>query len=118
MSIRKVSMIFMGGMVVLAVVFGLLIFSMKSTMDDVVQMSLQKETAAELGQEMRASSDELTRYARLYARTGDKRFRDVYDAIVDIYAGKIDRPQGYGPHYWAILGESAEQRERPSDAVR
>ena len=103
MSIRKISIIFTAVMIAITVIFAILAFQMKAAQDAVQQTALEKETSVALGREMRASSDDLTRYARLYAQTHDARCREVYNAILDIRAGKIDRPQGYGATYWAAV---------------
>ena len=77
------------------------LFTVKLVLDDFAAAVQQKETAGALAREMRQSSDDLTKYARLYAQTKSARFKDIYNAIVDIRAGKIDRPQDYSATYWA-----------------
>lgn len=101
MSIRRVTTLFTVTVALIAVVIGGLAYGMKLVLDDFAAAVQQKETAGALAREMRQSSDDLTKYARLYAQTKSARFKDIYNAIVDIRAGKIDRPQDYSATYWA-----------------
>jgi diguanylate cyclase (GGDEF)-like protein/PAS domain S-box-containing protein len=50
--------------------------------------------------ELRQSSDDLTRMARTYVMTGDARYKLAYQAILDIRDGKRPRPNGYQNVYW------------------
>ena len=60
-----------------------------------------------LSDELRQSSDDLTRFARAYAATGDFKYRIRSQAVLDIRNGGIPRPQGYERAYWdlEIAGE-------------
>ncbi|MGE0236859.1 hypothetical protein [Methylocystis sp.] len=46
-----------------------------------------------LADELRQSSDDLTRFARMYVATGDDRYLRYYWNILDIRNGKIPRPE-------------------------
>ena len=48
-----------------------------------------------LADELRQSSDDLTRMARTYVLTGDARYKLAYQAILDIRNGKRPRPIAY-----------------------
>ena len=54
----------------------------------------------QLADEFRQSSDDLTRLARTYVVSGDKRWEDQYMEILDIRSGKKQRPGGYDGIYW------------------
>ena len=66
--------------------------------------TIQKEnvrfTSYLLADELRQSSDELTRMARTYAITGDFRYKDYFFDILDIRSGKQPRPLNYQNIYW------------------
>ena len=56
--------------------------------------------------ELRQSSDELTRCARSYVSTGDSKFERIYWEILAIRNGEIPRPRNYERIYWdRVLGE-------------
>ena len=65
--------------------------------------------------ELRQSSDDLTRMARTYAATGDQRFVDYFNQILDIRSGKAPRPLQYGRVYWDLViasGSAPQQANR------
>ena len=53
-----------------------------------------------LADELRQSSDDLTRLARTYVVTGDAKWEQQYFEILDIRDGKKARPQHYERIYW------------------
>ncbi|PXA03576.1 hypothetical protein DDZ13_11385 [Coraliomargarita sinensis] len=72
----------------------------------------------------RQTSDDLTKFARMYVETGDDRFRCYFNKILEIRNGELPRPEHYDRAYWdLVLGEDAslpemsEQGERLSFAV-
>lgn len=56
-----------------------------------------------LADELRQSSDDLTRFARMYVATGEDRYLHYYWNILDIRNGKIQRPEGYEGVYWDLV---------------
>ena len=56
-----------------------------------------------LADELRQSSDDLTRMARSYVVTADPLYKKNYQAILDIRDGKKPRPEGYQNIYWDLL---------------
>lgn len=67
----------------------------------------------QLAQELRLSSDDLTRFARSYVVTGDKKFYDQYMEVLSIRNGKSARPAMYEGIYWDI-DEQTRQMRHPS----
>ena len=61
-----------------------------------------------LADELRQSSDDLTRMARQYAATGDARYKGYFDAILDIRNGNAPRPERYGGVYWDLVADSGQ----------
>ncbi len=62
-----------------------------------------------LADELRQSSDDLTRLARTYVVSGDPRWEKQYFEVLDIRNGKKPRPLGYEKIYWDFLAA-----DRPS----
>jgi methyl-accepting chemotaxis protein len=56
-----------------------------------------------LADELRQSSDDLTRLARTFAVTGDSRYEEQYWQVLDIRNGKRARPRQYERLYWDFL---------------
>jgi|GEM_PF-2394358 len=52
--------------------------------------------------ELRQSSDDLTKYARMYAVTGDNTYKDNYHKILAIRSGQANRPRDYDHIYWDL----------------
>jgi diguanylate cyclase (GGDEF)-like protein/PAS domain S-box-containing protein len=65
-----------------------------------------------LADELRQSSDDLTRMARTFVVTGEPRWRDYFFDIVDIRDGRLPRPERYQQIYWDWV--SAGRLPRPS----
>lgn len=84
----------------------------------------KKVTAAEerryqsrlLADELRQSSDDLTRLARTYVVTADKRYEEQYWAVLDIRNGKSPRPENYDRIYWDFMAAD-EVKPRPEGRV-
>ena len=53
-----------------------------------------------LADKLRQSSDDLTRMVRTYVVTGDPRYRQYYQDILDIRDGRKPRPEHYQNIYW------------------
>jgi signal transduction histidine kinase/DNA-binding NarL/FixJ family response regulator len=56
-----------------------------------------------LADELRQSSDDLTRMARTYVVTGNTMFEKQFQTVLDIRNGIIPRPQNYNRIYWDFL---------------
>ncbi|MBM5574009.1 hypothetical protein [Deefgea sp. CFH1-16] len=56
-----------------------------------------------LAEQMRLSSDQLTLMARAYAATGNPKFLQFYNQILDIRNGIQPRPENYHRVYWDFL---------------
>jgi PAS domain S-box-containing protein len=65
-----------------------------------------------LADELRHSSDDLTRMVRSYVITGDPSYKRHYQEILDIREGRSSRPADYHNVYWDLVID--EQRPRPS----
>ncbi|MDE2371729.1 MAG: Snf7 family protein [Burkholderiales bacterium] len=70
-----------------------------------------------LAQELRQSSDDLTRLARTYVVTGDPKWEQQYWAVLDIRNGKQPRPVGYEGIYWDFKAANVEPPQKPGAAV-
>jgi diguanylate cyclase (GGDEF)-like protein/PAS domain S-box-containing protein len=65
-----------------------------------------------LADELRQSSDDLTRMVRTYVTTGDRAYKQYYQEIIDIREGRVPRPIDYQDIYWDLVLANG-QRPRP-----
>ncbi|MBL8428535.1 MAG: response regulator [Dechloromonas sp.] len=65
-----------------------------------------------LADELRHSSDDMTRMVRTFVTTGDPLYRSRYQEIVEIRDGKRPRPVDYQNIYWDLVSAD-DQRPRP-----
>ena len=63
----------------------------------------QRVIAIQLADELRQSSDDLTRMVRTYAVTGDPVYKARYQKILDIRDGRAPRPERYNQPYWDLV---------------
>jgi len=73
-----------------------------SLFDTIERKSETRTSLMSLADELRQSSDDLTRFARSLAATGDAGYKNRYQAVLDIRNGRADRPQGYEHVYWDL----------------
>lgn len=71
----------------------------------------------QLADELRQSSDDLTRMARLYVVTGEVRYRSHFDRILAIRDGRAPRPLDYGNVYWDFMVAWGKPPRRDAEAV-
>jgi diguanylate cyclase (GGDEF)-like protein len=70
-----------------------------------------------LVEELRQSSDDLTRMARTYVATGEPQYRKNYQEVVDIREGRAPRPRNYENVYWDLVLANG-QRPRAGDSTQ
>ncbi|HDN9020729.1 TPA: methyl-accepting chemotaxis protein [Aeromonas salmonicida] len=70
-----------------------------------------------LADELRQSSDDLTRLGRTYVITKDPAYEQQYMRILAIRNGEQNRPEGYNRIYWDFVAASG-QNPRPDTALR
>ncbi len=73
-----------------------------------------------LANELRQSSDDLTRMARSYVATGIPTYKQYYQDIIDIRDGKLPRPPSYPNIYWELLlvdQQQSQHDKQPAIAI-
>src|SRR5687768_11329276 len=103
MTIRKMSHIFYlvtAVLISLLTLFIALRFLELRKLNDAENMRYASFLAAD---ELRQSSDDLTRMARAYVATGDPRFERIYFDILAIRNGDKERPPHYERGYWDLI---------------
>src|SRR5690606_30266658 len=77
----------------------------------------QRYLSYKLADELRQSSDDLTRLARTYVVSGDSRWEAQYMEILDIRNGKKPRPAGIQGIYWDFRAVDIHPPGQPGEAV-
>jgi hypothetical protein len=70
---------------------------------DIDRANLQRYQSYLLADELRQSSDDLTRMARSYVVTRDPQYKQYYQQILDIRNGLLPRPLVYPGIYWDLV---------------
>ena len=103
----------LGMFVVFAVSFVLYVRAEK----EIDRANEARQQSFQLADELRQSSDDLTRMVRTYVVTGDPVYRQHYQEILDIRDGKRPRPLDYQNVYWDLVSASAPRPRPPGQAV-
>jgi len=70
-----------------------------------------------LADELRQSSDDLTRLARTYVVTGESKYEDQYWDVLAIRNGEKPRPQQYSRIYWDFVAANGQKPRPDADKV-
>ena len=70
-----------------------------------------------LADELRQSSDDLTRFVRLYVATGDPKFEQFYWDVLAIRNGERPRPEKYDRIYWDFVAADGKKPQPDGKAV-
>jgi len=119
MSIQRLFSLIFSAIIVCASLLCLLVVLL---LNNQKQLSASQESRYQsylLADELRQSSDDLTRMARTLAVTGDGSYARHYHDILDIRAGKQPRPQNYQrPHLdFLLAGENSKHGTDPAVAL-
>lgn len=95
---------------------GYIFFSMKNASVKLEKMANNQLYSYKLADELRQSSDDLTRLGRTYVVTGDPSYEKQYMDILDIRNGKKPRPEAYSRVYWDFVA-GGDPKPRPDSSV-
>lgn len=102
----------------LLIVVAMALFWRGAEVEAAMERSWQmRERASRLADELRQSSDDLTRMARSYAATGDERYRRYFEEILAIRNGTAPRPADYHLVYWDLVTAGGERPRTAGEAV-
>ncbi len=81
----------------------MLVLQIQQLQSETVKAEEVRFQSYRLAEELRQSSDDLTRMARSYAATGETKYLDYYKEILHIRNGEKARPQNYSTTYWYLM---------------
>jgi signal transduction histidine kinase len=70
-----------------------------------------------LADELRQSSDDMTRFVRSYVVTGDPKYKRMYYEVLAIRKGKKPRPEHYNRIYWDFVAAGIPIKTKPGQAL-
>ena len=126
MRTRTILSVFVGVQLLLVACLIALAIAMQQTQLHAEEAVKRRILSYQLADELRQSSDDLTRFARTYVTTGDDRFEKYFREILAIRNGELPRPEGYEGIYWDLVavglgkdwleGETSSLRSRMLEA--
>ena len=102
-SIRSIFATAIAVMGLCLLVLLLAVWRMNAAATDSSAAEARRTLSLQLADELRQSSDDLTRLARTYVVTGDAKWEEQYFTVLDIRNGKKPRPPGYEKIHWDFL---------------
>ena len=102
----KLKQLFISLFIINTFVLGMVVFIISDYLDatKVLENAYKKQYQSFLlADELRQSSDDLTRVARTYVITGNSMFKEQFKTILDIRNGIQARPKYYNGIYWDLL---------------
>jgi len=109
LTLRRSFSILFGFQIILIILSGVLIFTLFRNQINLAKSRDTSFNSYLLADELRQSSDDLTRLARSYVATGNPEFEREYWAILDIRNGKSPRPIEYNRIYWDFVSATGEK---------
>ncbi|MHA6785198.1 response regulator [Pseudonocardia saturnea] len=105
-SLRRLVQVGVGtGFALLAVLLLVSLAAERSTHDS-ADAEARRSASLRLADELRQTSDDLTRMARSHVATGEPRYRDWFEEILAIRDGTAPRPDGYDEIYWDVVTDT------------
>jgi sigma-B regulation protein RsbU (phosphoserine phosphatase) len=107
----------LGALAVLAASAFVVVALMVHNGNQVSDSQARRFRSYQLADEVRQSSDDLSRMARTYVITGDSRYEEYFDRILAIRDGREPRPVGYEGVYWDFVTATGERPRPDGEAV-
>lgn len=100
LSIKQIIQMSFIGLTSIILVLTFLVISLYINQNQLYEKQNRKFESYLLADELRQSSDDLTRLMRTYSMTSDTKYKDHFFTILDIRNGKKPRPEKYNRIYW------------------
>jgi len=93
------------------------LFQLTSAHQQIEEATIRQVQSFKLADQLRQSSDDLTRMARTYVVTGNAIYEQYFNEVLAIRNGTAPRPDNYDSIYWDTVTASQEMPERQGVAV-
>jgi len=116
-SLKKSFLFLFGIQLLLIIILSVFVLFLYQNQDNLAKSRDRNYESYQLADQLRQSSDDLTRLARTYAVTGNPEFEREYWAILDIRNGKIPRPLDYDNIYWDFVAVDGQKPRGDGEAI-
>lgn len=103
MKIKKLFIILFLGVIITSAVMAIIIYVMLLNHRVLTESQKKRLQSYQRADELRQSSDDLTRLARTYVVTGDPKYEKMYWDVLAIRNGELPRPLLYEKIYWDYI---------------
>ena len=117
LSIKKLFLWALAAVVLLLAIAGWGIFKLGEALERQASANNARYASYLLADELRQSSDDLTRLGRTYVVTGDPKWEQQYLEILDIRNGQKPRPNDYEKIYWDFRAAGVDPGKGTGPAV-
>lgn len=107
MKIKTFLVVYFIIMLCLGVIDFAITHQLEITEKEIQHTEQNRQVLLDLTDELRMSSEFLTRFSRNYVVTRDDKVLNYYNNILDIRDGKISRPDNYNNMYWDLVATGA-----------
>lgn len=111
--IRKAIILLLALVVLSLVALAYAFFALRGASATLAEADTQRLKSIQIATELRQSSDDLTRMARLAVTTGLEEYERQYNEVLDIRNGAKARPQDYHLIYWDLIDPASPTKPRP-----
>jgi sigma-B regulation protein RsbU (phosphoserine phosphatase) len=92
-----------------SVTLWLMLARLAGALDAIAVVEERRSMSLALADELVRSSNDLTRFVRLYVLSGDSKFLLYYRKVLDIQNGSFSRPEGYDGTFWdRVIGGNVQ----------
>ena len=117
MTIQRLLSLLYTVMIVATLVVAAFVLLLMRVLTDANSSQEARHQSYLLADELRQSSDDLTRMARTYAVTGDPLYEEWYWEILAIRNGEEPRPEGYERIFWDLVTREGRKPRPNGEAV-
>lgn len=120
MRVRTILILLLAVQLSLVAILIYLAVAMQQTQLDAEDAEETRFASYKLADELRQSSDDLTRFARTFVATGEAKYQKFFQDTLSIRDGDAPRPEGYDGIYWdlVIAGLGKDWPDGPSVSLR
>lgn len=115
MRIKYILYAFLTSSLVMSCCIIFLAIQLKISLLEISKVQERRFQSIQLSDQLLQSSNNLTNLARIFAQTGEAKFKEYFFYVIDIRSGKRDRPIDYGRAFWDfVLAGEVELLEQSS----